>query len=199
MNKAEDVQSALQSVEHSDTVYISVVDKDRNAVSFINSIFHPYGTGIMSKKYGVLIHNRGQSFSLIEGHPNMLSPGKRPMHTIIPGMVSKAGRTVMSFGVMGGYYQAMGHAHFLSKIIDHGLDVQQAIELPRLFPLPGTSTIEMEGRLRQLHEAEFTRRGFVVQPPKGPIGGAQAVWIDWERGVLYGGSDHRKDGFALGY
>ncbi len=199
MNKAADVQSALQSVEHSDTVYISVVDKDRNAVSFINSIFHPYGTGIMSKKYGVLMHNRGQSFSLTEGHPNMLSPGKRPMHTIIPGMVSKAGRTVMSFGVMGGHYQAMGHAHFLSKIIDHGLDVQQAIELPRLFPLPGTSTIEMEGRLRQLHEAEFTRRGFVVQPPKGPIGGAQAVWIDWERGVLYGGSDHRKDGFALGY
>lgn len=198
-SKACDAQQIIDGVEHSDTVYISIVDKDRNAISFINSIFHPYGTGMMSKKYGVLLHNRGQSFSLKQGHPNELAPRKRPMHTIIPGMVVRDGRTVMPFGVMGGHYQAMGHAYFISKLVDHGMDVQRAIELPRLFPLPGTKTVEMEARLRAVHEAEFTKRGFIVQPPKGPIGGAQAIWIDWERGVLYGGSDHRKDGFALGY
>lgn len=184
---------------HKDTVYISVVDKDRNAVSFINSIFHNFGSGIMSRKTGVLFHNRGESFVLDPKHPNCIAPGKRPLHTIIPGMVTQGERAIMPFGVMGGHYQAMGHAHLLSKVFDYGLDLQAAMELPRLFPLPGTAKVEMERPLREAVGSEFERRGFEVVAPASAIGGGQAILIDWERGTLQGGSDPRKDGCALGY
>jgi gamma-glutamyltranspeptidase / glutathione hydrolase len=197
--RAVEIDEPFDAVEHKDTVYIAVVDKDRNAVSFINSIFHPYGSGLMAPRSGVLFHNRAQSFSLVEGHPNAVAPGKRPMHTIIPGMVTERGRVSLTFGVMGGHYQAMGHAHLLSKLFDYGLDLQSAIDLPRLFPLPGTRTVEAEAALRATVGAELTRRGFTVQPPKWAIGGAQAIAIDWETGTLFGGSDPRKDGCALGY
>jgi gamma-glutamyltranspeptidase/glutathione hydrolase len=189
----------FDAVEHQDTVYISVVDRDRNAVSFINSIFHPYGGGLMTPRSGVLFHNRGQSFSLQDGHPNQIGPSKRPMHTIIPGMMAEGERVTMSFGVMGGHYQAMGHAHFLTRLIDQGLDIQEAMALPRLFPLPGGLAVEIEAGLRARLGAELERRGFELQSPRWAIGGSQAIGIDWERGVLFGGSDHRKDGCALGY
>ncbi len=188
-----------EGVEHRDTVYIAVVDQERNAVSFINSLFHPYGAGLMAPRSGVLFHNRGQGFAIKTGHPNAIAPGKRPMHTIIPGMVVEQGRVCLTFGVMGGQYQAMGHADFLSKLFDYGLDLQSAMDLPRLFPLPGTTKVEVEGPLRARVGNELTRRGFSVQPPERPIGGAQAIWIDWDRGTLLGGSDHRKDGCALGF
>ncbi|MFG1461954.1 gamma-glutamyltransferase family protein [Xanthobacter sp. DSM 24535] len=197
--RAGKITPVLPAAEHSDTVYISVVDKDRNAVSFINSIFNPYGAGLMAPGCGVLFHNRGQCFSLAAGHPNAIGPRKRPLHTIIPGLVAEDGRICLSFGVMGGHYQAMGHAHFLAKLFDHGLDLQAAIDLPRLFPLPGTATVEMEARLRASVGADFERRGLQVVPPNAAIGGAQAIAIDWENGTLLGGSDPRKDGCALGY
>lgn len=199
LSRAIEKLPSFATIEHKDTVYIAVVDKDRNAVSFINSIFHPYGSGLVSPKSGVLFHSRGQSFVLTQGHPNQIAPGKRPMHTIIPGMVAEKGRVCMPFGVMGGHYQAMGHAHLLAKLFDHELDLQTAIDLPRLFPLPGTNIVEMEGRLRERHGAALEARGFVVRPPTWAIGGAQAIWIDWERGALLGGSDPRKDGCALGF
>ncbi|MCC2614048.1 gamma-glutamyltransferase [Neorhizobium petrolearium] len=188
----------FDEVPHRDTIYLSVVDSDRNVVSFINSIFFVYGSGRMDPNHGVMFHNRGFSFSLDPNHPNAVAPGKRPMHTIIPGMVTKNGRAVMPFGVMGGQYQAMGHAHFLSKVFDYGMDLQSAIDLPRLFPLPGTNQVEMEHRLRDTIGRDFERRGFQVKAPESPMGGAQAIWIDWETGVLRGGSDPRKDGMALG-
>jgi gamma-glutamyltranspeptidase/glutathione hydrolase len=188
----------FDEVPHRDTIYLCVVDEDRNVVSFINSVFFPYGSGRMTPKSGVLFQNRGMSFSLDPAKANSIAPGKRPMHTIIPGMVTKAGKAVMPFGVMGGQYQAMGHAHFLSKVFDYGLDLQAAIDLPRLFPLPGTANVEMENRLRATIGKEFEKRGFGVQEPQSAIGGAQAIWIDWETGVLKGGSDPRKDGMALG-
>ena len=189
----------FDTTEHKDTVYITVVDGERNAVSFINSLFNAYGSGLMSPNSGVLFHNRGQSFSLVEGHPNALAPRKRPMHTIIPGMVAQGDRVCLSFGVMGGHYQAMGHAHFLAKLFDHGLDLQAAMDLPRLFPLPGTLTVEAETAIRNASGSELVRRGFKIQPPAWAIGGAQAIWIDWENGALLGGSDHRKDGCAVGF
>jgi gamma-glutamyltranspeptidase/glutathione hydrolase len=189
---------AFDETPHRDTIYLCIVDGDRNVVSFINSIFFPYGSGRMDPKHGVLFQNRGMGFSLDPGHPNALAPGKRPLHTIIPGMVTKDGKAVMPFGVMGGQYQAMGHAHFLSKVFDYGLDPQTAIDLPRLFPLPGTAKVEMEHRLRKTVGPDFERRGFTVEEPESAIGGAQAIWIDWETGVLSGGSDPRKDGMALG-
>jgi len=185
--------------DHKDTVYIAVVDRNRMSVSFINSIFHPFGSGLVAPRSGVLLHNRGQSFVLDPNHPNVIAPGKRPMHTIIPGMAAKDGRVRMVFGVMGGQYQAMGHAHFLSKVLDYGLDMQSAMDLPRLFPKPGTDEVEAEATLPAATRTELERRGFKIVPPSWAIGGAQAVAIDWENGVLTGASDHRKDGAALGY
>ncbi len=176
-----------------------VVDKDRNVASFINSIFHSYGSGLMAPNCGVLFHNRGQSFSMRQGHPNAIGPRKRPMHTIIPGLVTRNGKSVLSFGVMGGHYQAMGHAHFLSKLFDFNLDIQSAIDLPRLFPLPGTASIETEALLRTSIGRELEARGFKVVAPNWAIGGAQAIWIDDQNNTLLGASDHRKDGCALGY
>jgi gamma-glutamyltranspeptidase/glutathione hydrolase len=185
--------------EHRDTVYVAVVDRDRNAVSFINSIFTNFGACLVSPKTGVLFHNRGESFVLDPKHRNRIAPGKRPLHTIIPGMVTQADRAIMPFGIMGGHYQAMGHAHLISKVFDYGLDVQSAIDLPRLFPHPISGLVEMERSLRERYGAELTRRGFKVGSPPAPLGGAQAISIDWENGTLLGGSDSRKDGCALGY
>ncbi|HGL6714991.1 gamma-glutamyltransferase family protein [Burkholderia contaminans] len=185
-------------VEHKDTVYICVVDKDRNCASFINSLFHPFGSGIMSAQTGVMLHNRGQSFTLEAGHPNAIAPHARPMHTIIPGMVTRDGKVQITFGVMGGHYQAMGHAHFLSKVLDYGLDLQTAIDLPRIFPRPGTDQVEVECTMPAAAREALARRGFNLVAPSWAIGGAQAIRIDWEVGTLIGASDHRKDGCALG-
>jgi gamma-glutamyltranspeptidase / glutathione hydrolase len=183
---------------HRDTVYISVVDKDRNAVSFINSVFDGFGSGLVSPRSGVVLQNRGQGFSLDPRHPNAIAPRKRPLHTIIPGMLAREGRVVMPFGVMGGYYQPMGHAHLLSKVLEYGLDVQQAIDLPRLKPVFRGNEIEAERTHDPATIAELRRRGFDMVPAKEPIGGAQAIFIDWQNGTLHGGSDPRKDGCALG-
>jgi gamma-glutamyltranspeptidase/glutathione hydrolase len=189
---------AFDASEHRDTVYICVVDKDRNCASFINSLFNPYGSGRLAPRSGVLFHNRGQGFVLEEGHPNELAPRKRPLNTIIPGMVLKDGQPVMPFGVMGGHYQAMGHAHFISKVLDFGLGLQEAMDLPRLFPMPGTSSIEAEDHFPIETIAELRRRGFDIVPSGRPIGGAQAIRLCQENGTLTGASDPRKDGCALG-
>ena len=184
---------------HRDTIYLCVVDQDGNACSFINSLFEGFGSGILAERSGVMLQNRGFGFRVERGHPNCIAPRKRPMHTIIPGMVVEDNRPTLTFGVMGGHYQAMGHAWFLSALFDHGLDLQAAIDLPRLFPLPGSNAVEAEASLRSIVELEFVKRGLKLQPPLRPIGGAQAIRIDWARNVLIGASDHRKDGFALGY
>jgi gamma-glutamyltranspeptidase/glutathione hydrolase len=123
--------------DHGNTVYISVVDADRNAVSFINSVFDDFGSALVSPTTGVVLHSRGSSFRLTPGHPNCIGPDKRPLHTIIPGMALKGGRTVMPFGVMGAHYQPFGHVHFLMNLIDYGLDVQEALDMARLFPRAG--------------------------------------------------------------
>jgi gamma-glutamyltranspeptidase/glutathione hydrolase len=183
--------------EHKDTIYLSAVDRDGNAISFINSIFHPFGSSRLEPETGVLLHSRGASFRLIEGHPNAIGPYKRPMHTIIPGMLRRNGRTVAPFGVMGGHYQAAGQAAFLSGVIDRGLDVQEAMDAPRSFAFDGRVDVEptIDGatleRLRAL--------GHAVQVADAPIGGSQAIWIDETTGVLHAASDQRKDGLALGF
>lgn len=183
---------------HPDTVYLCVVDGDRNAVSFINSLFEAFGSGITAPKSGVILQNRGFSFRLDPKHPNCIAPGKRPMHTIIPGMTVKDGRAAMPFGVMGGQYQAFGHAYFLTNVFEHGLDLQEAADLPRLFPtLAGP--VEVESGMPRKTVKALRDLGHETQPAKKPIGGAQAIAIDRDSGVLTGASDPRKDGCALGY
>jgi len=184
--------------EHIDTVYLCVVDRDGNAVSFINSLFHSFGSVQMAPQSGVCLHSRGSSFVVNPDHPNCIAPNKRPLHTIIPGMLVKDARVVMPFGVMGGHYQANGHAHVLSNIIDYGMDVQAAIDCPRLFA-EQQGAVEVETGISDATRAGLQQRGHTLSPAAKPLGGGQAIWIDWERGVLSGGSDPRKDGCALGY
>jgi len=182
---------------HRDTVTLSVVDHDGNACSFINSLFMSFGGGILAEESGVMLHNRGFGFRLEEGHPNCIAPGKRPMHTILPAMLTQGGEAVMPFGVMGGHFQPMGQTLLLSNMLEHGLDVQQAIDLPRLFPFAGK--VEVERGVPEAVVAQLQAMGHAPERLAVPHGGAQAVWIDRARGVLVGGSDPRKDGMALGY
>ncbi len=172
--------------EPMDTVYLCAVDRDGNAVSFINSLFSSFGTGIMAPESGVLLHNRGTSFRLIKGHPNAIAPGKRPFHTIIPAMLVKNGRAVMPFGVMGGQYQAVGHAHFVHRVLDRGLDPQQAVEAPRVFAF--RNKVRVERALSELIIQDLTHRGHGIDVAMVPLGGCQAIWIDHNRGALIGGS-----------
>jgi gamma-glutamyltranspeptidase/glutathione hydrolase len=174
-----------------------VVDRDGNAVSFINSLFSAFGTGIMAPESGVILHNRGSGFRTTPGHPSAIAPGKRPFHTLIPGMLVKDGRSVMPFGVMGGQYQAVGHATFLHRLLDRGMDPQQAAEAPRIFAYQGA--LQVEHFVPEPIRADLARRGHAIEMLDMPIGGCQAIWIDRERGVLIGGSEPRKDGLALGY
>ena len=181
---------------HPDTVYLCVVDKEGNAVSFINSVFHGFGSGLVSPKTGVVLQNRGAGFRLEKGHRNAIAPRKRPLHTIIPGMLMKEGFAVMPFGVMGGQYQPTGHAHFLTNLLDYRMDVQAALDFPRVFH---------DGRICQVEKTistsikkSLSALGHQVVPVVNPHGGGQAIWIG-EDGALVGGSDPRKDGCALGY
>ena len=180
---------------HKDTIYITVVDKDRMAVSLIYSIFSGFGSGIASDRFGILLQNRGSGFNLIAGHPNEMKGGKRPMHTIIPGMLRQNGRVTMPFGVMGGAYQPTGHARFVSNLIDFDQDLQPALDAPRAFSDAGV--LKVERGYPDAVRAELSELGHEVQIPDVPLGGAQAIHIRND-GVLEGASDPRKDGCALG-
>ena len=186
----------LTEAIHRDTVYLTVVDSDGMAVSLIYSIFHGFGSGLASDRFGLLFQNRGAGFTLQEGHPNALKGGKRPMHTIIPAMLRHEGRVIMPFGVMGGAYQPVGHARLLSNLVDFGMDLQSAIDAPRAFAEAGTLTLE-----RPYPEATFQALqslGHRVIRAETPMGGAQAIRMH-PSGILEGASDPRKDGCALGY
>jgi len=184
---------------HKDTVYLCVVDEEGNACSFINSLFESFGSGILAEKSGVMLHNRGFGFRLQEGHPNCIAPNKRPMHTIIPGMVMKDGEAIMPYGVMGGHFQPMGQTLFLTNHFEFGLDVQEAIDCPRLFPSPVRGVVEVERGIPGSVVDRLNRLGHECVLVDKPHGGGQAILIDRKRGLLIGGSDPRKDGCALGY
>lgn len=185
--------------KHKSTVYISIVDKDRNACSFINTLFYSFGSGLVAPESGVLLQNRAMGFTLEPGHPNVIEGGKRPLHTIIPGMATRDGKVQLSFGVMGGHYQAMGQTQFLTRYVDYGLDIQEAMDRPRFMPDPFDGTVEFEGAIPDDIRAELIARGHDLVAPRAPVGGSQAIAIDWENGILTGGSDPRKDGCAIGY
>jgi len=184
--------------KHKDTVYITVVDKDRNACSFINTLFYSFGSGITTPT-GITFTNRGMAFSLNAEHPNAIAPHKRPMHTIIPGMSTKNGRVAHCFGVMGGHYQAMGQQQFLSRHLDFGYDLQYAQDLPRFMVDLDSHAVDVERGVDESVCDALRERGHDIVTANIPIGGSQAIEIDWESGVLTGASDPRKDGCALGY
>ena len=188
----------------SDTTYFTVVDKDRNAVSFINSIFSAFGSAIVAGETGIVLQNRGAGFSLEPNHPNRIEPGKRPFHTLIPAMVFKDGQLSMSYGVMGGDVQAQGHVQLLVNLIDRGLNLQQAIDAPRVRYISGRGVM-MEDELTAPVIGDLIQRGHErVLPGTGLthralMGGGQAIMIDPATGTLLGASDSRKDGMALGW
>ncbi len=181
----------------SDTVYMTVVDRDQNAVSFINSIFDSFGSGILCPETGVLFQNRGHSFSLDPKHPNVLVPGKRPMHTIMPGMVTEKGKPVLSFGVMGGDYQPIGQARVITNLFDYGLDLQGVLDAPRVYP--GDGFVEVERSVPAEVLRGLANKGHTLRLADDPLGGAQAIRIDHTRGTLIGATDPRKDGCVAGY
>jgi gamma-glutamyltranspeptidase/glutathione hydrolase len=184
-------------MQGSDTVYLCVVDRDRNAVSLINSTYHSFGSGVVAPKSGVILQNRGSSFRLDPKHPNAIAPGKRPMHTIMPGMALKDGRAWMPYGVMGGDYQPFGHVHLLTNILDFGMDPQAALDCARVFYDSGN--VEVERGIPEQAAAGLRQRGHAVVEASEPLGGGQAIQIDAQSGTLTAGSDPRKDGCALGY
>jgi gamma-glutamyltranspeptidase/glutathione hydrolase len=195
---ASEVKSGIDErveflTRNGDTVYLTVVDKDRNAVSFINSIFWQFGSGVVVPETGIILQNRGALFSLDPGHPNRLEGRKRPYHTIIPAMVFRDGKPWMSFGVMGGDMQPQGHVQVLLNMLEFGMNVQDAADAPRFRHSP-VDGLALESGIDTTVITELTRRGHTVGWRPGIFGGYQAIQIDWERGVLLGGSDPRKDG-----
>lgn len=187
-----------------DTTYFTVIDKDRNAVSFINSIFNAFGSGIVAGDTGIMLHNRGTGFSLATGHPNIYAPGKRPFTTLVPAMVTKDEQLVLSYGVMGGDIQTQGHVQVLLNMIDRGLNLQESIDAPRVRYITGKEVM-MEDELTPAVIEGLVKLGHVrALPPAGLrhrifMGGGQAVMVDLATGALLGASDSRKDGIALGY
>lgn len=180
-----------------DTTYLTVADKSGMIVSFINSLFAGFGSGIVTKQTGIVLQNRGSGFVLTSGHPNCIAPGKRPLHTLVPALATKNGKPWLSFGVMGGAYQPLGHAAVLSNRLDCGLDIQQAVDAPRMFYEDGKLRVEAGVPLST--RAALTALGHDIAERPDPFGGAQAIEIDHDTGVLIGASDARKDGLALGY
>jgi gamma-glutamyltranspeptidase/glutathione hydrolase len=151
----------------------------------------------VAPKSGVILQNRGSSFRLDPKHPNAIAPGKRPMHTIMPGMAVKDGRAFMPYGVMGGDYQPFGHVHLLTNILDFGMDPQAGLDCARVFTSDGN--VEAEHGIPAPAVAGLKQRGHNVVEAPEPLGGGQAIEIDHRSGTLTAGSDPRKDGCALGY
>lgn len=197
IGRAMPAPGPVGGMTYRDTVYISIVDAEGNACSFINSLFWPYGTGICSPKTGVLMQNRGAGFRVDPAHPNCVEPHKRPLHTIIPAMALKAGRPWLCFGVMGGGFQPVGQAHVLTNMLDFGMNVQEAIDCARGFHTAGK--FEAERGIREDVLKGLAALGHEIKMAEMPLGGGQAIMIDSGNSVLQAGSDPRKDGLALAY
>ncbi len=206
------VASGIPLPVGSDTVYLTVVDGEGNACSFIQSLYMGMGTGLVVPGTGVSLQNRGALFSLDPSHPNALAPGKRPYHTIIPALTTREGTLHASFGVMGGHMQPQGHVQVLVNMADLGMWPQQALDAPRwmLAAQRGPVGAEEPGGLVYVEEgrdfsllAELARRGHHLAPVtgrrRGIFGGGQVIVRDPDTGVLVGGSDPRKDGCAIGF
>ncbi len=206
------------AIEHGDTIYLVAADADGNVVSWIQSNYTGFGSGLVPEGLGFGLQNRGKLFHLDPGHANVYAPGKRPFHTIIPAMMTKDGLPVLAFGVMGGAMQPQGHVQIVSNIVDHGMNVQEAGDAPRWRhggssqPDGGTmtdgGTVHLESGVPEAIREALVSRGHDVQVHGGGYGGYQAIWIDditdatadaGQGRVYRGASESRKDGAALGW
>jgi gamma-glutamyltranspeptidase / glutathione hydrolase len=188
---------------HGDTVYLSAADGAGNVVSLINSLYLAFGSGMVAGDTGIALQNRGAGFSLDPAHPNCIAPGKRPFHTIVPAMLMKDDRPLVSFGVMGGDMQTQGHVQVVCNLVDGGCNIQEAIDRPR-FNYLEADRVALESALAVRVGAELARRGHVVEDEaaallRGGFGGAQGIMIDPATDTYWGGSDPRKDGCAIGF
>ncbi len=211
MKKAiTDLKAGDPKLGKADTIYLSVVDKDRNCVSLIQSTYYGFGSGLVPGDLGFTLQNRGTLFALQDDHLNRLEPHKRPFHTIIPAMVTKDDKPWFVFGVMGGDMQPQGHVQVLVNLIDFGMDVQQAGEASRMEHV-GSSTptgisadkkggvVRVEPGISAKIIAELKKRGHIIRRVERNGGGYQGILIDPKTNMLHGGSEYRKDGMAVGY
>ncbi len=210
-NKAQiNVPAGDPILQHGDTIYLTVVDKDRNCCSFIQSIYYGFGSKVVPGDLGFALQNRGALFALDDDHLNRLEPHKRPFHTIIPAFVTKDGKPWLCFGVMGGDMQPQGHVQILMNLIDFGMNVQQAGDAARvqhagsqtptgkpMDPDGGAVAVESGVSLETIRRLQQMGHKIVRAP--GSFGGYQAILIDWENGTLHGATEPRKDGAAVGY
>lgn len=192
-----------------DTIYLTVADKDGNMVSLIQSNYRGMGSGMTPSELGFILQNRGEMFTLEEGHYNEYRPGKRPFHTIIPAFVSRNGKPVLSFGVMGGGTQPQMHAQIIVNILDFGMNLQEAGDAPRILHSGSSSPtgelmtdggyVSLESGFSEDVQRELMERGHTLQRVVGAFGGYQAIAWDEQKGVYFGASESRKDGQAAGY
>lgn len=202
----EEIEEEVPSLVSGDTVYTCAVDSDGNACSLIQSVYFEFGSAFIPDGTGILMQNRGSFFKLDPNHPNKLEPKKRTFHTIIPAMALKDNKPFMCFGTMGGEGQPQSQTAMLTRIVDFGYNIQQAIEAPRW--LYGRTwgeesrSLKLEGRVPDEVATELKRRGHEVQMTENwstKMGHAQGIVVDHETGVLQAGADPRGDGVALAY
>lgn len=201
--------TAGDPLEHGDTVYLTVVDKDRNAVSLIESIYYAFGSRVVPGNVGFAMQNRASGFSMNPDHLNAVAPHKRSLHTNMPGMVTKDGKPYLVYGVMGGNMQPQGHTQVLLNLIDFGMNVQEAGDAARIRHQPDTpaavagasgGTILMESGIPAAVAEALRAKGHNIRYTDGRVmGGYQAILLNPVTGMLHGGTDPRKDGAAIGY
>ena len=207
--RAAKTYPAGRALDTGDTIYLTVADGEGNMVSLIQSNYRGMGSGMTPGDLGFILQNRGELFTLEPGHPNVYEPGKRPFHTIIPAFVTRDGKPVMSFGVMGGGMQPQGHAQIIINMLDFGMNIQEAGDAPRIRHdgsseptgevMADGGTVVLESGFSREVERALLRMGHRLSHSAGGFGGYQAIRFDEAQGVYYGASESRKDGHAAGY
>lgn len=206
---ATDVPAGDPKLQRGDTVYLTVVDKDRNCCSLIQSNYYGFGSQVVPGDVGFAMQNRGALFALDADHLNTLEPHKRPFHTIIPAMVTKDDKPWFCYGVMGGDMQPQGHVQVLVNLVDFGMNVQAAGDAARVrhtgsatptgTPAEGAGRVMVESGITPAAIAALRKMGHTIQHSRGAFGGYQGILIDHANGVLHGATEARKDGAAVGY
>ena len=206
---ARSVSPGNPVLNHGDTIYLTVADKDRNMVSLIQSNYRGMGSGMCPPGLGFCLQDRGELFDMQPGRYNSYAPGKRPFHTIIPAFVTKDGKPFMAFGVMGGATQPQAHAQIIMNIVDFKMNIQEAGDAPRLIhsgssqptgeQMTDGGVVQMESGFSYETVRGLMGRGHKIQFARGPYGGYQAIMYDAKNNVYYGASESRKDGQAAGY